>query len=204
MKYHKEQILKHSGWLALYSVIAIGALVGLIYAITSNAGVGIVIPILMLAYFGFGIYANARGLSKAMGEYKAVKSSGLLRVLEKINPYSTHTEMFSAAKKEKQTKLYEDDQIFITESFLGSGNFILLLDGILDASVTVHKTNGITERIELIVLYYDGEKTTFEYRRPVGFSGSSAMQEQAKKLEIALNIIAKKSRLFRKYDCCRL
>ena len=80
----------------------------------------------------------------------------------------------------------------------------LLIDGILDARVIVHKTNGITEKVELIILYYDGEKTTFDYRRPIGFSGGDVMRECANNLENALNLIAHRSKLFRKYDCCRL
>ena len=87
---------------------------------------------------------------------------------------------------------------------MGSGNFSMLLDGILDARVIVHKTNGVTEKVELIILYYDGEKTTFDYHRPFGLSGSDAMRECASNLELALNLIAQKSKLFRKYDCCRL
>lgn len=205
MKYHKEKILKHSAWLALYAAIAIGALIGLVYSIANGVGgAGVFISLLMLAYFGFGAYSNAYGLSKVMGEYKAVKDSGLLKVLETIDPYPTYREMLAAVNREKQNKLYEDDEIFITDSFLVSGNFALLLDGILDARVIVHKTNGVTERIELIILYYDGEKTTFDYRRPFGLSGSDAMRECASNLEYALNLIARKSKLFRKYDCCRL
>lgn len=205
MKYHKEQMFKHGAWLALFAVLAIGALVGLIYVISDDiGGAAIFICLLMLAYFGFGTYSNAHGLSKAMSEYKAVKDSGLLKVLENINPYPTYTAMLSAAKKETQNIVYKDDEIFITDNFLGSDNFVLLIDGILDARVIVHKTNGITEKIELIVLYYDGKKTTFKYRRPFGLSGANAMRECASNLEYALNLIARKSTLFRKYDCCRL
>lgn len=205
MKYHKEQMLKHGGWLALYAVIAIGALIGLIYSIiNSTGGAGIFIPLVMLAYFGFGTYANAQAFLKALSEYNSVKDSGLLKVLENINPYPTYAGMLAAAKQEKQHKIYEDDEILITDHFLLSGNFVLLIDGILDARVIVHKTNGITEKVELIILYYDGEKTTFDYRRPIGFSGGDVMRECANNLENALNLIAHRSKLFRKYDCCRL
>lgn len=205
MKYQKDKMIKQGAWLALYAAIAIGSVVGLVYCIVAEGGgVGVILSIIMGAFFGFGAYANARGLSATMAEYKAVKESGLLQVLENINPYSSYKEMLAAAKEEKKNLLYEDDEIFITDSFLGSGTFILLLDGILDARVVVHKTNGITEKIELIVLYYDGEETTFEYHRPIGFSGSDAMRECARNLDAALNLIGHKSKLFRKYDCCRL
>ena len=205
MKYHKVQMLKYSAYLAIYSVLAICALIALVYVITENiGGKGIFIFIFILAYLGLGIYLNAHGLLKVIDEYKTVRDSGLLQMLRNINPYSSYAEMISAANEERQHAIYEDDEIFITENFLGSDCIPLLLNGILDARVIVHKTNGITEKIELIVLYYDGEKSTFEYRRPFGLSGSKVMNECEKNLEYALNLIAKKSTLFRKYDCARL
>lgn len=205
MKYHIEQMLKYGGGLVFCTVIAIGTLFGLIYAITTSVGgAGIFISLMMLAFFGFGTYANVQEFLKTLAEYKSIKDSGLLKVLWNINPYSTYMEMLAAANQEKQNKIYEDDEILITDHFLLSGNYVLLIDGILDARVIVHKTNGITEKIELIILYYDGEKTTFDYRRPIGFSGGEAMRECTSNLEYALSLIAKKSKLFRKYDCCRL
>lgn len=205
MQYHKDQMLKHGGLFILFLLLAIGALVGFFYAITDGGGgAGIIISLLMLAYLGFMAWANASTFAKAKEQYNAVKNSGLLKVIETINPYPTHNEMFAAFKKERQNKIYEDDQIFLTDTFLGSGNFSMLIDGILDARVIVHKTNGVTEKVELTILYYDGEKTTFDYHRPVGLSGHEAMRECTHNLEIALNLIAQKSKLFRKYDCCRL
>ena len=48
MKYHKEKILKHSAWLALYAAIAIGALIGLVYSIANGVGgAGIFISLLI-------------------------------------------------------------------------------------------------------------------------------------------------------------
>lgn len=205
MKYHKDQMLKHGGLSILFLALAIGALVGFVYTLANGGGgAGIFISLLMAAYLGFMTWANASAFAKAKEQYDAVKNSGLLKAIETINPYSTYNEMFAAFKKERQNKIYEDDQIFLTDTFLGSGNFSMLIDGILDARVIVHKTNGITEKVELTILYYDGEKTTFDYHRPVGLSGHEAMRECARNLEIALNLIAQKSKLFRKYDCCRL
>ena len=205
MKYHKDQMLKHGILFVLFLLFAIGTLVGFVYTIVDGEdSVGIVILLLIFAYLSFMTWANATAFSTAKEQYNTVKDSGLLKVIETINPYATYNEMFAAFKKERQTKLYEDDQIFLTDSFLGSDNFCLLIDGILDARVIVHKTNGVTEKVELIILYYDGEKTTFDYRRPVGLSGHKAMIECTHNLEVALNLVAQKSKLFRKYDCCRL
>ena len=205
MKYQKDQILKKCGILAIWAILAIGAVVFFIASIANNTGAaGIIIPLLMIAYCGFNLWAVSSSLKETIGQYNSVKASGLLEVLETINPYPAYAEMFSAFKKEKQNKIYEDSQIFLTDTFLGSGNFCILIDGILDARVIVHKTNGVTEKVELIILYYDGEKTTFDYHRPFGLSGSAAMRECASNLELALNLIAQKSKLFRKYDCCRL
>lgn len=138
MKYHKEQMLKHGALFILFLLLAIGALVGFVYAIVDGGdGAGIIISLLMLAYLGFHSWANAATFAKAREQYNAVKDSGLLRVIETINPYPTYNEMFAAFKKERQNKIYEDDQIFLTDTFLGSGNFSMLIDGILDARVIV-------------------------------------------------------------------
>ena len=198
-------MLKHGGLFILFLALAIGALVGFVYTIVNGSGAGgIIISLLMAAYLGFMTWANATAFATAKEQYDAVKNSGLLKVIETINPYSTYNEMFAAFKKERQNKLYEDDQIFLTDTFLGSGNFSMLIDGILDARIIIHKTNGVAEKVELTILYYDGEKTTFDYPRPAFLSGNEAMRECAHNLEIALNLIAQKSKLFRKYDCCRL
>lgn len=205
MKYHKEQMLKHGALFLLFLLLAIGVLGCFIYVVVDGGGgVAIVFLLLMVIFFGFLAWVNASSFSKANEGYKAVKDSGLLEILETINPYSTYNEMFSAFKNERENKLYEDSQICITDNFLGYGDFCVLTDGILDARVIVHKRNGLTEKVELSLLCYDGEKIKFDYCRPAGFSGSAVMQEQANNLEIALNLIAEKGKLFRKYDCCRL
>ena len=205
MKYHKQKIRKHSLWIAFHGVFALGSLIGLGFLLTEGAeGIGILTFSLIAAVsFGFVFY-HARRLSKVRDDYQAVKESGLLKVLENVNPYPTHREILAAALKEKQNKLYDDETITITDHFLKSGTLVLLLDGILDAEVIVSKRNGVVMQMDLTILYYTGEKVTFRYSRPSDFSSPHSVRQCAANLEYAATLIANKSKLFRKYDCCRL
>lgn len=205
MKYQKNEILKKCGAVVVLGMLTVGVLVWFVSNIVNSNGVAsIIVSLMLMGCCGFTLWGISGSLAETVAQYKAVKASGLLELLETINPYATYGEMLSAAKQEKQNKLYEDNEICITDSFLCSGNYVMLIDGILDASIIIHKTNGITDKVELAVLYYDGEKTSFDYDRTAFFSGNAIMQEQANQLEIAINLIARKSKLFRKYDCCRL
>lgn len=205
MKYHKQKIRKHSLWITFHGVFALGSLIGLGFLLTEGAeGFGILTFSLIAAVsFGFVFY-HARRLSKVRDDYQAVKESGLLKVLENVNPYPTHREILAAALKEKQNKLYDDETITITDNFLKSGTLVLLLDGILDAEAIVSKRNGVVMQMDLTILYYTSEKVTFRYSRPSDFSSPHSVRQCAANLEYAVNLIASKSKLFRKYDCCRL
>ena len=205
MKYHKSEMLKTGVLFVIFLLCAIGALVGVIYSIVDSldwvAVIGLSIGFVSLSFVTWGC---ATAFATAKKRYNAVKDSDLLKIIATINPYTTDNEMLAAFQKERQNKIYEDEQIFLTDTFLGSGNFAMLIDGILDASINLCEDDGFIEKIVLSILYYDGEETKFEYEKPFGLSGYKEMRECACNLEIALNLIAQKGKLFRKYDCCRL
>ena len=207
MKYHKEQIVKCSIAVAVYSLLAL-ALLALLLGNLRQPGektAYIIVMLLMLGYNGFGIWVNLSSLLKNKKHYDEVSSSGLLQSLRSIDPYPTEeARQYAFAREQQQRKIYTDPHFCMTEHFLSSTKGLLLISGILDAHITVRRRNGVIERLVLDILYYTGEKPTLVYTRPFGFSGGQKMKEQLANLEFAVNVMASKSPIFRKYENCRL
>lgn len=207
MKYHKEQIVRCSIATAVFSLSALGVLAYLL-GILGQPGEKtaiVIVMLLMLGYLGFQIWVNVSALLKNKRYYEEVKDSGLLQSLRAVDPYPTEeARQYAFAQEQQQRKIYTDEHFCMTEHFLSSSKGVLLISGILDAFITVRRRNGIIEKLELDILYYTGEKTTFSYSRPLGFSSGRKMKEQLANLEFAVNVMASKSPIFRKYESCRL
>ena len=202
MQYHKEQIMKANGWIALYSFFAGTILLIAVAALLKSADtLFLIIPI--LAFMGYMIWQEISKRQMIVRHYKKAKAAGVVEMLKDTNPYSTMGEMNAAIRREKQNVLYEDDEIFVTESFIGSGNYAMLIDGILDATIDMHVTRGgAVYEVVLEILYYTGVKNTFQYRKP--FMGPWKPSEIRKNLKGVIDIISQKSPHFRKYSYCRL
>ena len=117
--------------------------------------------------------------------------------------YRSNSELLLAFQLQKNSPLYQDDKIIITNEFFAKQgeNQIFVVDGILDVVPFVQKVNGIIDYVSLIFLYYDGKRYEIKYRRPFGVFN---MQEKVNNVQSAANIIASKSQNFRKYPSYRL
>ena len=96
---------------------------------------------------------------------------------------------------------YQDEKIVVTSSFLGvyKDERIFLLDGILDVVSYEHRLNGFIDYVSLIFLYCDGMRYDIEYRDSM-FGMGCDLKKKSNDINIVANIIARRSRYFRKHS----
>ncbi len=206
MNWQKKEITKKAISLVLSILLVVWALVMIIGFANYHDGAGgkgIFIFVIMLAFFSLIAWANYKGLMETLEQYKQNTESNLAEELKHLNPYVSREEMSAAFNSERPNPLFQDDDFVITKSFFISSreNTLFFTNGILDVKPVVQKVNGIIDYVSLSILYYDGKKYEFKFRRPLGFSN---MKEKANKIELVANIIASNSDNFRKYPTFRL
>lgn len=205
MDWQKKKIIKNIVSLVCSSLLALWALIMIIGFANNDgsSGKGIFLFVVMLGFFALIAWSNYKSLKESIEEYRQNNDSKLLDELKVLNPYKSQEQMKSAFNAEKQDTVFQDDDFTITKSFLVSSteNTVFYINGIIDVKPVVQKVNGIIDYVTLYVLYCDGKKYEFKFRRPLGFSN---MQEKANKIELVANIIARNSDNFRKYPTCRI
>lgn len=205
MDWQKKEITKSIVSLVISSLLSLWALLMIIGITIYNGGSfakGSLIFIVMLGFFLLIVWTNYKSLKESIDKYNKSKDSELPEKLKKLNPYKSQEEMRSAFYSERQSSVFQDNDFVITQCFFVSSkkDTVFYINGILDVKPVVHMVNGIIDYVTLFILYYDGKKYEFKFRRPLGISN---MQEKANKIEFVANIIASNSDNFRKYPDCQ-
>ena len=204
MTYHNKRIAMKSAAL-IVSILLLCLFVGLLVATASSGrSDAIALFIFLLLFMGLTVYFSYQELMEAINDNKKGTYTNLYSVLQNINPYHSYEELVVAFNAQTPSSLYQDDKIIITNEFLAKhdGKDIYIIDGILDVQSIVHSVNGVIDYVSLAFLYCDGKRYQIKYRRPLGFK--PRMREKADSVNRAANILANRSKNFRKYPSYRL
>lgn len=189
MKYQKEKLTSQ---IVKFAISIILFLVILFMCIHSSFHFVFVI---ILLYMGLVTWANWKSLQTIKDEYKRIKENNPLDNLVEIDKYQSIAEMRKALKEQLNIKLYEDEELIITQDFLVEKDRLsdpYLINGILDVKPFGSKVNGVFEYVSLIILYYDGNKYELRYNKVFG------NKEKLDELVEVANIVANISKNYKK------
>lgn len=196
MEYQKEKFLGQIAKFAITLIIFLVMLMIFIASISEGTS-GAWIFLLPLGYSGLLAWAHGKALCEAKAELDKQKKDNPLAHLEDVDKYKNQAEMCKAMQEQKEYKIYEDDELFITEEFLvvkSMPSYPFLLNGILDVKPYMNRVNGVVDKIGIMILYYDGYKQDFRYDKSLG----DDMNYKWEGIKVASNIIANKSKNYKK------